>query len=191
MPIFAYLGIPYAEATSGRNRFQPPIPVTQWNRTYYAREFKPICPQLESSEDNNDSRYKKYTEDCLYLNIWTPETALKNQLVPVLVIISGEEASDWSLNRITGQDLAAEGMIIVTVQYRTNVFGWLNMNNEAGNGNLGLMDQKLAFSWLEENIQQFGGDVNRITLLGHGSMGAYNVIYHLLSPETKSNVNEM
>lgn len=190
MPIYGFLGIPYGETTADRNRFLPPVAKSPWNKTYFAREFKPICPQPETFEEQKiDSRGPRISEDCLYLNVWTPETALKMGLVPVLVVITGEESTDWSLARISGQDLAAEGIVIVTIHYRTNVFGWLSLNSSASNGNLGLLDQKLAFSWIKENIQHFGGDTNSITLLGHGSMGSFNVIYHLLSPETKSNLN--
>lgn len=194
MPIYGFLGVPYGESTAGSagNRFLPPVPKASWNKTYFAREFKPICPQLESFEEQKiDSRSPKMSEECLYLNIWTPETAVKMSIVPVLVIISGEESSDWSSTRISGQDLATEGIVIVTIHYRTNVFGWLSLNNTASKGNLGLLDQKLAFSWIKENIKHFGGDEKSITLLGHGSMGSFNVIYHLLSPETKSNLNEI
>lgn len=194
MPIYGFLGIPYGESTDGStgNRFLPPVPTKTWNKTYYAREFKPICPQLETFEEQKiDSRGPKFSEQCLYLNIWTPETAVKMSLVPVLVVITGEESTDWSSTRISGQDLAAEGIVIVTIHYRTNVFGWLSLNTSNSKGNLALLDQKLAFTWIKENIQQFGGDTNSISLLGHGSMGSFNAIYHLLSPETKSNLNEI
>jgi hypothetical protein len=106
---------------------------------------------------------------------------------PVLVVITGEESFDWSANRISGLDVAAEGIIVVTIQYRTNVFGWLTLDNNLIPGNLGLMDQLMAFEWIDENIAKFGGDVNKITLLGYGPIGVYMSFYHLLSPKTKRN----
>lgn len=187
VPIFAYLGIPYAEPAIGKNRFVAPKPPESWNRTYYARDFKPVCPQLESFEDSGDSRYRKSSEDCLYLNLWAPEPALKIGGYPVVIVITGEENSDWSSNRISGLDLAAEGMIVITIQYRTNVFGWLSLDNNISPGNLGLMDQIMAFEWVEENIKHFGGDMKKVTICGHGPMGVYNSFYHLLSPKTKRN----
>jgi carboxylesterase type B len=114
-----------------------------------------------------------------------PETAMKIGGFPILIVITGENNFDWSSNRISGLDLAAEGMIVITIQYRTNVFGWLSLDDNLSPGNLGLMDQLMAFEWIDENINKFGGDMNNVTLLGHGSMGVFNSFYHLLSPKTK------
>lgn len=91
-------------------------------------------------------------------------------------------AFDWSINRATGLDLASDGIIVVTVQYRSNVFGWLSLGQKYAPGNLGLLDQHLALLWVKDNIQKFGGDTNRITLLGHGTTGGPNVMTHLVSP---------
>lgn len=186
IPVYTYLGVPYAEAPINLNRFVPPKRPETWNRTYYARDFRPICPQLNSFfEPAGDDRNRKASEDCLFLNLWVPETAMKIGGFPILVVITGEENFDWSSNRISGLDLAAEGMIVVTIQYRTNVFGWLSLDNNLSPGNLGLMDQLMAFEWIDENISKFGGDMKNVTLLGHGSMGVFNSYYHLLSPKTK------
>ena len=160
-----------------------------WNRTYYARDFKSICPQLEDVEETRyGDKQRKMSEDCLYLNIWAPETALKTKGFPVLLVVTGEETYDWSVNRISGLDLASEGMIVVTIQYRTNIFGWLTLDSKIGPGNLGLLDQIAAFEWINENIGNFGGDTSKIVLLGHGSMGVFTSFYHLLSPKTKSDI---
>lgn len=179
------MGVPYAEPPYGSNRFVPPKSPEVWNRTYYARDYKPSCPQLETFFEPGDNRYRKTSEDCLYLNLWVPETAMKIGGFPILIVITGEDTFDWSTNRISGLDLAAEGIIVITMQYRTNVFGWLSLDNDLSPGNLGLMDQLMAFEWINENINKFGGDLNNVTLLGHGSMGVFNSFYHLLSPKTK------
>lgn len=103
----------------------------------------------------------------------------------MLVIITGEEqAFDWAQNRPTGLDLAAEGIVVVTIQSRTNIFGWLSLGSAEAPGNLGLLDQRLAFEWIEENIFKFGGDRQQITLLGHGTSGATNAMLHLTNPRT-------
>ncbi|XP_021704792.1 liver carboxylesterase 4 [Aedes aegypti] len=191
IPVFTYLGIPYAKPPLDELRFTPPVPSPGWNRTLYARDFKPICPQLEhNSYDDVDSqghyKFRETSEDCLYLNIWMPETAIRYGGFPVLVMITGEEmAFDWSINRATGLDLASDGIIVVTVQYRTNVFGWLSLGQKYAPGNLGLLDQQLALVWVRDNIQKFGGDTNRITLLGHGTTGGPNVMTHMVSPMTR------
>lgn len=131
-------------------RFRPPQPVENWNRTYYARDFKSICPQIEDQDETRyGNKHRKMSEDCLYLNIWTPETALKTKGFPVLLVLTGEETYDWSVNRISGLNLASEDIIVVTIQYRTNIFGWLTLESEISQGNLGLLDQIAAFEWIK------------------------------------------
>ncbi|XP_053674839.1 acetylcholinesterase [Anopheles nili] len=191
IPIYTYLGIPYAQPPINEFRFMPPMPSSGWNRTLYARDFKPICPQIENSsyedqERENQFRSRDTSEDCLYLNIWIPETAIRYGGFPVLVMITGEEmAFDWNVNRASGLDLATDGIIVVTVQYRTNVFGWLSLAQKYAPGNLGLLDQRLALIWIRDNIQKFGGDSNRLTLLGHGTTGAPNVMTHMVSQQAR------
>lgn len=103
----------------------------------------------------------------------------------MLVIITGEEqAFDWSQNRPNGLDIATEHIVVVTIQSRTNVFGWLTLHKQEAPGNLGLRDQRLAFEWINDNIHKFGGDRRQITLLGHGTSGATNAMLHLTNAET-------
>lgn len=103
---------------------------------------------------------------------------------PVLCIITGEEqAFDWTRNRPNGLDLASEGIVVVTVQSRTNVFGWLSLETKDAPGNIGLYDQNMALKWIQENIPKFGGDPKKVTLLGHGTSGAANALIHLVSPK--------
>lgn len=92
-------------------------------------------------------------------------------------------AFDWTINRPNGLDLASEGIVVVTVQSRTNVFGWLSLEIKDAPGNIGLYDQNLALKWIQENIQKFGGDPKQVTLLGHGTSGAVNAVIHLVSPK--------
>lgn len=92
-------------------------------------------------------------------------------------------AFDWTRNRPNGLDLASEGIVVVTVQSRTNVFGWLSLEIPDAPGNIGLYDQNLALKWIQENIQKFGGNPKQVTLLGHGTSGAVNAIIHLISPK--------
>lgn len=107
--------------------------------------------------------------------------------MPILVIITGEEmAFDWSENRPTGLDLSSDGIIVVTVQYRTNILGWFTLENQAAPGNIGLLDQNLALIWIRDNIKKFGGDPEKVTILGHGTGGAANVMAHLVSRRAKN-----
>lgn len=100
-----------------------------------------------------------------------------------LAIITGEEqAFEWARNRPSGLDLAAEGIVVVTIQSRTNIFGWLTTGDTDAPGNLALHDQRLALHWIHSNVQQFGGAASQVTLLGHGTSGAANAMLHLASP---------
>lgn len=117
------------------------------------------------------------SENCLFLNIWAPETGFRNGNLPVLAIITGEEAAfDWLNNRPTGLDLSADGIVVVTIQYRTNIFGWLAPPDS---GNFAILDQIEALKWIQKNIAKFGGDAKKTTLLGHGTTGAPNALIHL------------
>lgn len=101
------------------------------------------------------------------------------------MLITGEEqAFDWNQNRPSGLDLAAEGIVVVSIQSRTNVFGWLSLRNIEAPGNLGLLDQRMAFEWVKNNIQSFGGNPRQMTLLGHGTSGATNAMIHLSNSQT-------
>lgn len=100
----------------------------------------------------------------------------------VLFFDGTDFAKDGSVP-ISGLDLAAEGVVIVTANYRLNVFGFFCLGTEQARGNLGLLDQYFALLWVRENIRQFGGDSQKITLFGHGS-GAASVVLHMVSPRT-------
>lgn len=160
------------------------------------RNFKPLCPQLDNNvyeeiEFGFNFNNKITNEDCLFVNIWSPETAFRYGNFPVVVMITGEDMSfDWLINRPAGLDLASEGVIVVTVQYRTNIFGWFTLENEEAPGNLGLLDQNLALTWVKENIHKFGGDPNKVTILGHGA-GATYAMLHMISSRSRSLFNQV
>ncbi|KAH8299419.1 hypothetical protein KR044_001288, partial [Drosophila immigrans] len=176
--VYAFLGIPYAQPPLGPLRFAPAKPHNGWNRTLQATAMQPICPQLsntiyDESADGSISRVAPSNEDCLYLNIWTPETGLRYGQLPIMVIITGEDfAYDWPRNRINGLDFAAaEGVVVVSVQYRNNIYGWLGLGQDHRQlpGNYGLSDVLQALRWLQANAASFGGNADQLTLLGHGS----------------------
>ncbi|XP_032590281.1 carboxylesterase 1C [Drosophila grimshawi] len=189
--VYAFLGIPYAQPPLGPLRFAPAKPHNGWNRTLQATTMQPICPQLsntiyDETVDGSILRATSSKEDCLYLNIWTPETGLRYGQLPMLVIISGEDfAYDWPRNRINGLDFAAaEGIIVVSVQYRSNIYGWLGLGQDHRQlpGNYGLSDIQLALYWLQRNAPSFGGNADQVTLLGHGS-GAILALAMALQPD--------
>lgn len=111
------------------------------------------------------------------------QNAVRYGLLPVVILIEGNEYSTRNRIPIPGQDFATEGTILITLNYRMNVFGFFCLGIPESRGNLGLLDQYLAILWVRENIQYFGGDPDKITLFGHSS-GAASVVLHLISPRT-------
>ena len=123
------------------------------------------------------------SEDCLYLNIWTPElpSDFNPQFRPVLVVLEGQLFTLGNPEDIPADDLVSDqDLVVVSVAYRLNAFGFLSYEDPTLPGNLGLLDQNLALQWIYNNIEKFGGDPNQITLFGH-SAGAASVGYHLIS----------
>ncbi|XP_026541677.1 acetylcholinesterase-like isoform X1 [Notechis scutatus] len=184
----AYLGIPYAEPPVGKLRFQKPVPHQPWSHVLEATRFGKPCHQWTSY--SYPSRIwvanKPHSEDCLFLNIWVPHPQ-PSVSVPILVWIHGGGfiMGAGSLDLYNGSTLAAtENVIVASMNYRLGIWGFLYFPPEAP-GNMGLWDQYLALNWLKENAAVFGGDADKLTLIGH-SAGAASVGFHLLSPISQS-----
>ncbi|XP_075972368.1 acetylcholinesterase [Anticarsia gemmatalis] len=174
-PIEIYYGVPYATAPKGRYRFSAPERHTGWRRTFYAHRIPPHCPQYGDQDKDN------YSEDCLFVNIWTPRRSDEKTL-PVLVILFSES---WVRGGIPlpCQELASEGIVVVTVMYRLHLLAFFTLRSISARGNLALLDQYLGLLWIRDNIAAFGGDPTAITLLGH-SAGADSVLHHISSPRS-------
>ncbi|XP_063840197.1 para-nitrobenzyl esterase-like isoform X1 [Scylla paramamosain] len=181
--IYAYLGIPYAKPPVGNLRFQPPRRHEGWTTTFFATEFGAACPQPFLTG-------LQMSEDCLTLNVWIPELPRGFRQYPVIVLLEGELFVTSAPSRFPGQDLAASDMIVVSFNYRTNAFGFLSWEDRVLPGNLGLRDQSLALQWVAENIDKFGGDLTKVTLLGH-SAGAASAAYHLVHPRSQGPFQQM
>ncbi|KAI5755211.1 hypothetical protein M8J77_015027 [Diaphorina citri] len=183
MSVIAYLGIPYATPPIGNLRFAPPQRHQGWERVFFAGSFGPACPQPHETLVPNVAAVSQQDENCLFLNIWAPEISLNYRNTPVVVFFEGEGFVSGTPSRFPAQDLAAEGLVVVSVNYRMNVFGFFSLEDAEARGNLGLLDQYLALLWVRENIPYFGGDGKSITLMGH-SAGAASAVYHMVSPKT-------
>ncbi|KAM7291766.1 acetylcholinesterase-like [Ixodes scapularis] len=173
-----YSGIPYAEPPLHHLRFRRPVPGKSWLGTYDATRKKFSCPQqlypLLFDIETDQS------EDCLYLNVWTPST---RQPKPVVVwIYAGGFAFGSSYqNWYNGSLLATMyDVVVVTFNYRLGIFGFLDAGVLGAPGNVGLWDQRLALQWVRENIHTFGGNPTRVTIFGE-SGGAYSVHAHIIS----------
>ncbi|XP_061475123.1 acetylcholinesterase-like [Rhineura floridana] len=183
--VMAFLGIPYAEPPLGKLRFQKPIPHHPWSHVLEATSFGNSCPQIILSSYPDAETWTANTprsEDCLFLNIWMPHPQPSNPAA-VLVWIHGGGfcVGTTSLIPYNGAFLtAAENVIVISMNYRLGALGFLSLP-PAVPGNMGLLDQQLALSWVKENAAAFGGDPTRITIFGQ-SAGGGAVGLHLLSP---------
>ncbi|WP_116124426.1 carboxylesterase/lipase family protein [Lewinella sp. IMCC34183] len=183
----SYLGIPFAAPPVGELRWQPPQPAEDWEGVRMAKEFGPRPVQRYVYSDMV-FRSPSVSEDCLYLNVWTPAKSEQTGL-PVLVYFygGGFSAGSGDEGRYDGERLAQEGVVVVTPNYRLNVFGFLShpeltaASDYNGSGNYGLMDQAAAIQWVKDNIAAFGGDPDKITIAGE-SAGSMSVSAQMVSP---------
>jgi para-nitrobenzyl esterase len=187
----AFLGIPYAAPPVGDLRWQPPQPAAPWHNTLQATAFGHRCIQFGASPDMQ-FRDPGPSEDCLTLNIWTPANAHPGSL-PVMVWIYGGGfiGGATSEPRQDGQFLAHRNVVIVSMNYRLGLLGFLALPSltaaspHHASGNYGLLDQAAAIQWVHRNIRAFGGDPDNITLFGE-SAGAFSVSAQMASPLSKN-----
>jgi para-nitrobenzyl esterase len=178
---YAFRGLPYAAPPTGNRRWRPPQPPASWTGIRDATQYGPSCPQKPSLFVPPGPQ----SEDCLYLNVST-STLHHNARRPVLVWIHGGGfTQDGALN-YDGIKLAANGAVVVTINYRLGALGFLAhpaLARRPGGpaGNYGLMDQQAALRWVEDNIARFGGDSNNVTIAGQ-SAGGVSVLAQLVSP---------
>ncbi|GLV41183.1 uncharacterized protein CBL_04707 [Carabus blaptoides fortunei] len=174
---YSFQGIPYARPPIARLRFQAPREAESWTGIRDAYTYPTPCIQ-----------YERGSEDCLYLNVYTTALPDKTYSTPrsVLVYIHGGAFIFGSPRRnVTGPEFFMdEDIILVSIQYRLSVFGFLNTQDEHTIGNLGLKDQVAALKWVQKNIANFGGDPSKVTIFGQSAGGAA-VQYLLLSPLAK------
>ena len=188
--VTVFRGIPYAAPPVGPLRWRPSAPVAPWQGVRPATRFSAPAPQGETATISVFAAPASppASEDCLTVNVWTPAEAPGDRL-PVMVFIHGGgfRIGAGSLASYDGALLAAEGAVVVTFNYRLNVFGAfahpaLSTESEFGaSGNYGLLDQVALLHWLQRNIAGFGGDPDRITLFGE-SAGARAITLHAVSP---------
>ncbi len=185
-----FLGVPYAAPPVGDLRWKAPQPAAKWKGTREATSFGSRCMQPTIYKDMI-FRDPGISEDCLTLNIWTPAKD-KHAKLPVMVWIygGGYIAGTTSEPRQDGENLAKNGVIVVSMNYRLGVFGFfvdhelVAENEHHAAGNYGLMDQAAAIAWVNKNIAAFGGDPQNITIFGE-SAGSFSVSAQMASPLSK------
>jgi para-nitrobenzyl esterase len=184
-----YKGVPYAAPPLGAYRWRAPQPVTPWKGVHAADAFAPAC--LQKGVSMPGEAPPTTSEDCLYLNIWTPARRPAERL-PVIAWIHGGGYSNGSASMplYWGDRLARKGVIVVTIAYRLGPLGFLahpELTRESGHhssGNYGLIDQIAALEWIQRNIAAFGGDAKRVTIAGQ-SAGSMAVSELMASPRAK------
>ena len=188
--IRSFKGVPFGAPPVGGNRWKPPQPVANWQGVRKADKFGPRCMQRAVFGDMN-FRSDGMSEDCLYLNVWTPAKSGREKL-PVLVYFYGGGfiAGDGSEPRYDGESMATKGIVTVTLSYRLGVFGFMahpELTAESphkASGNYAFHDQLAAVKWVQQNIAAFGGDPRRVTIAGE-SAGSVSVSAQMATPLAK------
>jgi len=185
--IRVFKGIPYAQPPVGPLRWKAPLPLARWAGVREATEFGPACFQPPPRLSNiYAAKPMPLSEDCLTLNVWTPARARN---APVFFWIYGGALQSGASREpmYDGKRLAERGVVVVSINYRLGVLGWLahpELSAESSqgiSGNYGLLDQIRALTWVKENIAAFGGDPANVTIAGE-SAGALSVMYLMASP---------
>ena len=185
--IGTFMGIPFAESPEGELRWKAPVPKKAWKGVFVATEAAGMPPQQTRTWPGAPA--PKVTEDCLYLNVQTPAESAKEKL-PVLVWIHGGGFITGDANSNDGTSFAKQGIVYVSLSYRTGALGFLSLpelsaENERGiSGNYGLLDMIEGLKWVKENVAAFGGDPSKVTIMGE-SAGAIAVSMLCASPLAK------
>lgn len=173
--ITIFKGIPFAAPPTGDLRWKAPQPVQPWSETLKTTDFKPGCPQDPMMAMMPPGTV--FSEDCLYLNVWTPATTPDDN-IPVLVWIygGGFNGGLTAIPMYNGMKLAQKGVVFISIAYRVGPYGFLahpelSQESGQGSGTYGLQDMIAALKWIRKNIQVFGGDSSKVTIFGHSAGG--------------------
>lgn len=199
--ITSFKGIPFAAPPVGDLRWRVPQPAENWEGVRDCYTFAPACMQQRNHKDFENMWIREFyidddvemSEDCLYLNVWTPSKTFDDKLPVVVWYYGGGMQSGYTSEmEFNGEFMARRGVVFVSVAYRVNVFGYLahpeitaeGKANGEGYANFGLHDQRAATAWVRRNIAAFGGDPEKITIMGQ-SAGGRSVLFHATSRYTE------
>src|SRR5215831_11095883 len=183
-----FLGIPYAAPPVGNLRWHGPVPAARWQQPRDATEFGNNCPQFGTFFG-----LQSFDEDCLFLNVYTPPVNKgrddDDRGRPVMVWFHPGAFEFGESDDYDPRKLVSRGVVVVTVNYRLGVLGFLahpalSAEANGASGNYGLMDQQAALRWVSRNIERFGGDADNVTIFGD-SAGGFSVHAHLVSPKSR------
>ncbi|XP_057330625.1 esterase E4-like isoform X2 [Microplitis mediator] len=177
---YAFRGIPYAKPPIGKLRFKDPEPAVSWSGIRSATKYGNKCAQINWFTQKIDG-----SDDCLYLNVFTMELNPSEAKAVMFFIHPGNFSFGSGSDELYGPDFIVEkDVVLVTINYRVGILGFLNLDDESASGNQGLKDQVIALKWVQQNIDKFGGDPNSVTIFG-SSAGGSSVHYLSLSPLTQ------
>ncbi|XP_005403771.1 PREDICTED: cocaine esterase-like isoform X2 [Chinchilla lanigera] len=190
--VHTFLGIPFAKPPVGPLRFAPPEAPESWSGVRDAVSHPAMCLQDITAMNTQALKLLNLTmppipvsEDCLYLNIYTPANVHEGSKLPVMVWIHGGALVIGTASMYDGSTLAASGnVVVVTIQYRLGVLGFFSTGDQHATGNWGYLDQVAALRWVQQNIAHFGGNPDRVTIFGT-SAGGTSVSSHVLSPMSR------
>ncbi|XP_021116517.1 carboxylesterase 1D-like [Heterocephalus glaber] len=193
-PVSVFLGVPFAKPPLGSLRFAPPQPAVPWDFVKNTTSYPPMCSQdaVQGKQLSElfTNRMEKipltFSEDCLYLNIYTPANLKKNSSLPGMVWIHGGGLWMGGASTYDGLALAAhENVVVVTIQYSLSMGDFYSTGDEHSLGNWGFLDQVAALHWVQDNIANFGGNPDSVTIFGE-SAGGSSVSVLMLSPLAKN-----
>ncbi|XP_029388603.1 carboxylesterase 1C-like [Mus pahari] len=189
-PVAVFLGVPFAKPPLGSLRFAPPQPAEPWSSVKNATSYPPMCSQdavfgkllLDMFNTQKESLPLEISEDCLYLNIYSPADLTKSSQLPVMVWIHGGGLVIGGASTYNGLALSAhENVVVVTIQYRLGIWGLFSTGDEHSRGNWAHLDQLAALRWVQDNIANFGGNPDSVTIFGESS-GGISVSVLVFSP---------
>nr|prf microsomal carboxyesterase E1 [Rattus norvegicus] len=193
-PVAVFLGVPFAKPPLGSLRFAPPEPAEPWSFVKNTTTYPPMCSQdgvvgkllADMLSTGKESIPLEFSEDCLYLNIYSPADLTKNSRLPVMVWIHGGGLIIGGASPYSGLALSAhENVVVVTIQYRLGIWGLFSTGDEHSRGNWAHLDQLAALRWVQDNIANFGGNPDSVTIFGE-SAGGVSVSALVLSPLAKN-----
>ncbi|XP_075833031.1 liver carboxylesterase 1 isoform X1 [Microtus pennsylvanicus] len=193
-PVAVFLGVPFAKPPLGSLRFAPPQPAEPWSFVKNATSYPPMCSQDPEAgkmlaklfTNRKETIPHEFSEDCLYLNIYTPADLTKSSRLPVMVWIHGGGLVIDGASTYDGLPLAVhENVVVVVIQFRLGIWGFFSTGDEHSRGNWGHLDQVAALRWIQDNIANFGGNPGSVTIFGESAGGA-SVSVLVVSPLAKN-----
>ncbi|CAD5111482.1 DgyrCDS791 [Dimorphilus gyrociliatus] len=183
--INSFLSIPFAKPPTGNLRFMPPENPDRWEN-YVADSLGPVCPQGSAGVLLlTHPLWDSFDENCLHLNLYAPNTTSSSEGYPVMVWFHGGGYTSSGNIQYPGHFLASKGVIVVVPNYRLGHLGFMSTGDSTVPGNMGLLDQRKALEFIRDNVANFGGNPNKVTLFGQ-SAGASSAALHMLMPESRS-----